>query len=82
MWYLFGEQHTDVTLLVCPIHSNGGAGHDNNFPFCILMVFVNDVLKVVDKGDSEGRNGPVEIYVCGVLIERGAWKVMMKRQMS
>ena len=46
------------------------------------MVSVNHVLKVVDKGDSEGRNGPVEIYVCGVLIERGVWKVMMKRQMS
>ena len=46
------------------------------------MVLVNHVLKVVDKGDAEGRNGPVEIYVCGVLIERGAWKVMMKRQMS
>ena len=40
------------------------------------------MLKIVDKGDSEGRKGPVEIYVCGVLIERGAWKVMMKRQMS
>ena len=46
------------------------------------MVLGNHVLKMVDKGDSEGRKGPVEIYVCGVLIESGAWKVMMKRQMS
>ena len=82
MWYLFGEQQMDVTASVCPIHCNGGAGHDNNFPLCILMVLVNHVLKIVDKGVSEGRKGPVEIYVCGVLIERGAWKVIMKRQMS
>ena len=46
------------------------------------MVLVNRVLKVVDKGDSEGRKGPVEMYVCGVLIESGPWKVLMKRQMS
>ena len=72
----------DVTDKVCRIHCNGGAGHDNNFPRCILMVLMNHVLKMVDKGDSEGRKGPVEIYVCGVLIERGAWKVIMKRQMS
>ena len=46
------------------------------------MALVNHVLKMVDKGDSEGRKGPVEIYVCGVLIDRGVWKEMMKRQMS
>ena len=72
----------DVTDKVCPIHCNGGAGHDNNFPLCILMVLVNHVPKMVDKCESEGRNGPVEIYVCGVLIERGAWKVMTKRLRS
>ena len=82
MWYPFGEQQMDVTALVCPIHCNGGAGHVNNLPLCILMVLLNHVPKVVDKGESEGRKGPVEIYVCGVLIERGVWKVMMKRQVS
>ena len=82
MWYPFGEQHMEVMAKVCLIHCNGRAGHDINFPLCILMVLVNHMLKVVDKGNSEGRKGPVEIYVCGVLIERGAWKVMMKRQMS
>ena len=63
-----------LTAPVCPIHSNGGAGQDNNFPPCILMPLVNCVLKTIDKGDSEGRNGPVEIYVCGVLTEMGIWK--------
>ena len=72
----------DVTGPVCPIHCNGGAGHDNNFPLCILMVLVNHVPKTVDKGESEGRKGPVEMYVWGVLIERGIWKVMIKRQVS
>ena len=72
----------DVTAEVCPIHCNGGAGHDTNFPLCILMDLGSHVLKIVDKGDSEGRKGPVEIYVCGVLIERGAWKVVMKRLRS
>ena len=72
----------DVTVWVCPIHCNGGAGHDNNFPPCTLMVLINHALKIADKGDSEGRKCPVEIYVCGVLIERGVWKVMMNRQMS
>ena len=33
---------------VCPIHCNGGAGQDNNFPRRILMDFVNRVLKMVD----------------------------------
>src|SRR5260221_223712 len=66
----------------CPIHSNGGAGHDNNFPLCILIPLVNPALNVLDKGESNGRNGPVEIYVCGVLIEMGVRKVIMKRQIS
>ena len=82
MWYPFGEQQIDEIKSVCPTHCNGGVGHDNNFPLCILMALVNHVLKMVDKGDSEGRKGPVEIYVCGVLIDRGVWKEMMKRQMS
>ena len=37
------------------------------------------VLKSVDKGDFEGRKAPVEIYVCGVLIEMGVRKMIMKR---
>ena len=82
MWYPFGEQQIDSIMLVCPTHCNGGAAHDNNFPVFILMALVNQVLKMVDKGDSEGRKGPVEIYMCGVLTDRGVWKAMMKRQMS
>jgi hypothetical protein len=82
MWYPFGEQQMDVTASVCPIHCNGGAGHDSKFPLLTFMVFVNHVLKMVDKGDSEGRKGPVEIYVCGALIERAVWKVIIKRQIS
>jgi len=46
------------------------------------MILVNRLPKMLDKGDCEGRKGPVEIYVCGVLIEIGVWKVMMKRQTS
>ena len=46
------------------------------------MVLVNHLLKMADKGDCEGRKGPVEIYVCGVLIEMAVRKVMMKRQTS
>ena len=42
------------------------------------MDLVDDVLKMPDKGDREGRKGVVEMYVCGVLIEMGIWKVMMK----
>ena len=42
------------------------------------MALVNRVLKLIDKGDCVGRNGPVDIYVCGALIEMGVWKVMMK----
>ena len=40
------------------------------------------VLKIVDNGEFEGRNGPVEIYVCGVLIEMGVWKTSMNRETS
>src|SRR5258707_3530269 len=70
------------TAPVCPIHSNCGAGHDNSFPLCNLIPLVNHALNVLDKGESNGRNGPVEIYVCGVLIEMGVRKVIMKRQTS
>ena len=45
----------------CPVHSDGGGGHDNNFPLCTLMPLVNTVLKKIDKGESKGRKGPVEI---------------------
>ena len=72
----------ELTGSECPIHRNGGTGHDNNFPLCILMVLVNPWPKVPDKCDCEGRKGPVEIYMCGVLIEMGVWKVMIKRQTS
>ena len=61
MWYPLGEQLKHVTGSVCPIHCNGGAGHDDNFPLCILIVLVNDSLKMLDKGDCEGRKGPVEM---------------------
>ena len=71
-----------LTAPVCPIHCNGGTGHDNNFPLCNLMDLVNHLPNMVDKGDCEGRKGPVDIYVCGVLIERAVWKVMMKRHKS
>ena len=72
----------EFTLRVCPFHSNGGPGHDDSFPTRTLMLSVNFVVNVVDNSDCEGRNGPVEIYVCGALIETGWWKVIMKRQMS
>jgi len=42
------------------------------------MPLVNNLLKMVDKGDCEGRKGRVEIYMCGALIETGEPKVMMK----
>ena len=42
------------------------------------MALVNSLLRVFDKGDCEGRNGRVDIYVCGVLNEIGMWNVMMK----
>ena len=66
------------TARLCPVHFNGGADQCNFFPLCTLMALVNLVLKMVDKGDCEGRNGPVDIYVCGALMEMGVWKVMMK----
>jgi hypothetical protein len=50
-----------LTALVCPIHRNGGAGHDSNLPLCIWIALVNTVLKTFDKGDCAGRKGPVEI---------------------
>ena len=40
------------------------------------------VLNILDNGDSEGRNGPAEIYVCGVLIEMGVRKTVIKWQTS
>jgi len=46
---------------VCPVHFNGGAGHDDRFPARTLMALVNSLLKVLDKGDCEGKNGRVEI---------------------
>jgi hypothetical protein len=49
-----------VTPAVCPIHSNGVAGHDDNFPPTTLMAFVNLVLKVFDKFECEGKKGRVE----------------------
>ena len=49
-----------VTLPVCPIHSNGGAGHDDNLRPTILMALVNLVLKVFDKVECEGKKGRVE----------------------
>ena len=63
MWLLFDDQLMQRTPPVCPIHVDGGVGHDNNFPLCIRMVLdlLNLVLKRLDKGDSEGRKGPVEI---------------------
>ena len=46
------------------------------------MAFVNHMPKVANNDDCEGRKGRVEIYVCGVLTERGVRNVVMKRQMS
>ena len=45
----------------CPVHVTGGAGHDDCFPTRILMALVNSLMKVLDNGDREGRNGPPEI---------------------
>src|SRR5260221_1608697 len=78
----FGEQLVQQTALLCPIHSSGGAGHDNNFPVCILMALVNPALRMADKCDCDGRKGRVEIYVCGGVIEMGGREVVMKRQTS
>ena len=46
------------------------------------MPFVKCLPKSIDEGDAEGRNGRVETYVCGALIEMGVWKVIMKWLMS
>ena len=48
-------------MSVCPAHTNGSAGHDDSFPTHILMVLVNSLLNILDKGDCEGKNGPIEI---------------------
>ena len=66
------------TLPLCPIHFSGGSGHDNNFPLAIWIPLMKCVLNILDKSDSEGRKGPVEIYVCGVLIEMGVRKTVIK----
>ena len=71
-----------VIAPACPIHDNGGAGHDDNLPLTTLIPLVNLVLKVFDKVERKGRKGWVERYVCGALIEMGVRKAMMKRQMS
>jgi hypothetical protein len=71
-----------VIELVCPIHDNGGAGHDDNLPFTTSIALVNLVLKVLDKVERKGKKGRVERYVCGALIEMGVRKAMMKRQTS
>jgi len=71
-----------VMLPVCPIHDNGGAGHDNNPPLTTLIALANLVLEVSDKVECKGKNGRVERYVCGALIEMGVRKAMMKRQTS
>ena len=55
-----GEYLMQVTLSLCPIHSNGGAGHDDNFPLTTLMPLVNLVLSVSDKVEREGKKGRVE----------------------
>jgi len=72
----------EVIVSVCPIHNNGGAGHDDNLPLTTSMPLVNLVLKVFDKVERKGKKGRVEIYVCGALIKMGVRKAMMKRQTS
>ena len=59
--YPFGEYLTQWMVAVCPVHFNDGAGHDNNSPAHILMAPVNSLLKMLDRGDCEGRKGGVEI---------------------
>jgi hypothetical protein len=71
-----------LIVSVCPTHSNGGAGHDDNLPLTTLRAFVNLVLKVSDKVERKGKKGRVERYVCGALVEIGVRKAMMKRQIS
>ena len=56
-----GEKSRQVIVLVCPFHLKGCIGHDNDFPLSILIALVNLVPKIIDNGDSEGRNGRVEI---------------------
>src|SRR5258706_410070 len=57
----FGEYFTLLMNPACPVHSSGGAGQDDWFPTRILMALVNSLLKILDKGDCEGRNGQPEI---------------------
>ncbi len=45
----------------CPVHNNGGAGHDDSFPTRIFIVPVESLLNILDKGDCEGKNGTAEI---------------------
>jgi hypothetical protein len=71
-----------VIPLVCPIHDNGGAGHDDNLPLTTSMALVNLMLKVFNTLERKGKKGRVERYVCGALIEIGVRKAMMKRQAS
>jgi len=67
---------------VCPIHDDGGAGHDDNLPLTTSMALVNLVLKLFDKVERKGKKGRVERYVCGALTRMGVRKAMMKRQTS
>ena len=60
-WRPSGDNLRQGTLSVCPLRLKGFAGHDNSFLLCILIAFVNCVLKIVDNGDSDGKNGCVEI---------------------
>ena len=60
MWCPIGEQLRDLTIPECPIHRDGGAGHDNSLPLCTLISLENRLLNVIDKGDCDGRKGPVE----------------------
>jgi hypothetical protein len=55
-----GEQLTLVMASACPVHVDGDAGHDNRLPARISIALVNSLLKILDKGDCEGRNGPAE----------------------
>ena len=71
-----------LMALVCPTHFNGSAGHDNEFPFSILMDLVNLMLKVLHKVEAKGKKGRIERYVCGALSMMGVRKTMMKQQTS
>ena len=61
MWLPLGKYLMQRIPLVCPIHFNGGAGHDNIFLDFVSIPLVKCVLKVVDKWDCEGKKGRVEI---------------------